>query len=247
MDYDDSFFSAPVRYAVDELESDEELQADAQEKTIHTDLTCSSVDTNLTLIFGPAGPGNVYIDSLDKKPTKIGTVTCTAQDKQETKANILQMSGQPIIFISFSKVIDAEDTVQYTRSILNQFKNKISKIIVLDSFASENDLTPPTIRVLQSSSSPVIKGLTLYEIPHMITGLPAAIVNYCEIHSIPCFDLLTLQEYVYGKLLVTEDTLIAYNQGLSQLDLNLQFDSQLLQQVLNHHGRINDNHHRLYI
>lgn len=52
---------------------------------------------------------------------------------------------------------------------------------------------------------------------------------------------------MYGKLLVTEDTLIAYNQGLSQLDLNLQFDSQLLQQVLNHHGRINDNHHRLYI
>jgi hypothetical protein len=90
------------------------------------------------------------------------------------------MSGQPIIFISFSKVIDAEDTVQYTRSILNQFKNKISKIIVLDSFASENDLTPPTIRVLQSSSSPVIKGLTLYEIPHMITGLPAAIVNYVK-------------------------------------------------------------------
>lgn len=198
MDYDDSFFSAPVRYAVDELESDEELQTDIQEKTIHTDLTHSPIDTNLTLIFGPAGPGNVYIDSLDKKPTKIGTVTCTvkyiytltkkkykslstqAQDKQETNATILQMSGQPIIFISFSKVIDAEDTVQYTRSILNQFKNKISKIIVLDSFASENDLTPPTIRVLQSSSSPVIKGLTLYEIPHMITGLPAAIVNYVK-------------------------------------------------------------------
>ncbi len=79
MDYDDSFFSAPVRYAVDELESDEELQADTQEKTIHTDLTCSPVDTNLTLIFGPAGPGNVYIDSLDKKPTKIGTVTCTVK------------------------------------------------------------------------------------------------------------------------------------------------------------------------
>lgn len=58
---------------------------------------------------------------------------------------------------------------------------------------------------------------------------------------------MTLQEYVYGKLLVTEDTLTAYDQGLKQLGLNVQFSSELLQQALDRKGRINDNHHRLYI
>lgn len=137
--------------------------------------------------------------------------------------------------------------MQYTKSVLNHFKGKLSKVIILDSFAHENDLTPPTLRVLQSSISPILKSLTQYEIPHMVTGLPAAVLNHCEIYSIPCYNLLTLQEYVYGKLLVTEDTLTAYDQGLKQLGLNVQFSSELLQQALDRKGRINDNHHRLYI
>ncbi|KAG1442571.1 hypothetical protein G6F56_011009 [Rhizopus delemar] len=244
MDYDDTFFSAPVRYAVEELDSDEELEMDTQEKTIHTNVDASMTD--ITLVLGPTGPGQVYIDSLSDL-TKVGTITCSAQDKEETKATVLQSLDHSILYISFSQTIVVEETVQYTKSVLNHFKGKLSKVIILDSFAHENDLTPPTLRVLQSSISPILKSLTQYEIPHMVTGLPAAVLNHCEIYSIPCYNLLTLQEYVYGKLLVTEDTLTAYDQGLKQLGLNVQFSSELLQQALDRKGRINDNHHRLYI
>ncbi|RCH79645.1 hypothetical protein CU098_001194, partial [Rhizopus stolonifer] len=171
MDYDDTFFSAPVRYAVEELDSDEELEMDTQEKTIHTNVDASMTD--ITLVLGPTGPGQVYIDSLSDL-TKVGTITCSAQDKEETKATVLQSLDHSILYISFSQTIVVEETVQYTKSVLNHFKGKLSKVIILDSFAHENDLTPPTLRVLQSSISPILKSLTQYEIPHMVTGLPAA-------------------------------------------------------------------------
>lgn len=74
MDYDDTFFSAPVRYAVEELDSDEELEMDTQEKTIHTNVDASMTD--ITLVLGPTGPGQVYIDSLSDL-TKVGTITCS--------------------------------------------------------------------------------------------------------------------------------------------------------------------------
>lgn len=55
---------------------------------------------------------------------------------------------------------------------------------------------------------------------------------------------------MYGKLLVTDTTLEAYNYGLHQLGHDhLNFDSELLQKALEsrHSGRIDDSHHRLYV
>ncbi|PHZ09295.1 uncharacterized protein RHIMIDRAFT_246257 [Rhizopus microsporus ATCC 52813] len=233
MDFDESFHSAPVRYALDEVDSDEELEDKIEPNTIQ--VMVSLPDTSLTLIFGLSGPGSIYIDSL-KGLTSIGTV----ENKQETVASILQIPNQPIVFVSFTKQIEANESVH----------QGLSKVIILDSFTTESDLIPPTLRVLQSSASPLVQTLTLYEIPHMVTGLSAAIINYCEIHSIPCYNLLTLQEYVYGKLLVTDTTLEAYNHGLHQLGHDhLNFDSELLQKALEsrHSGRIDDSHHRLYV
>ncbi|ORE06306.1 hypothetical protein BCV72DRAFT_126419 [Rhizopus microsporus var. microsporus] len=243
MDFDESFHSAPVRYALDEVDSDEELEDKIEPNTIQ--VMVSLPDTSLTLIFGLSGPGSIYIDSL-KGLTSIGTV----ENKQETVASILQIPNQPIVFVSFTKQIEANESVQYVRSIFEQCSQGLSKVIILDSFTTESDLIPPTLRVLQSSASPLVQTLTLYEIPHMVTGLSAAIINYCEIHSIPCYNLLTLQEYVYGKLLVTDTTLEAYNHGLHQLGHDhLNFDSELLQKALEsrHSGRIDDSHHRLYV
>lgn len=68
-------------------------------------------------------------------------------------------------------------------------------------------------------------------------------------YSIPCYDFLTLQESIYGKLLVDEDTLEAYNQGFHHLGLDFKFNGQIMKKVLNaiHTGRVDDNHHRLYL
>lgn len=60
---------------------------------------------------------------------------------------------------------------------------------------------------------------------------------------------MTLQESIYGKLLVTSEILQAYDQGLKHLGLNVTFSEALMNDALTarHSGRVDDNHHRLYL
>ncbi|KAI8075841.1 uncharacterized protein B0P05DRAFT_472345, partial [Gilbertella persicaria] len=155
---------------------------------------------------------------------------------------------QPVSLISFHADISPEEAGQCTRSILTHFKH-VTKMVVLDSFTAVgyisevwgDDLTPPFLRVLHTSpASPV--DLALFEPPNMIKGLSASIINYCEIHGIACYDLLTLQESIYGKLIVTTEILSAYTAGLKSLGLHLTLDENKVKQ-----GLVDDSHHRLYL
>ncbi|GAA5812577.1 hypothetical protein MFLAVUS_006034 [Mucor flavus] len=259
MDFEDSFASAPVRYALDDIDSDEEVETCVQSEkvTIETELNLED-NTQWTLVFGLDGPGNVYLNSLQGVSTvSVGTVTRSLEQEKQVKASILQLSDKKTLLVPFSSEVQQEEASKYTRSILNKFVGKIDKVIVLDSFTAVgytsevwgNDLNPPFLRVLQTSVAPKMKGLTLYEAPNMIKGLSASIVNYCEIHSIACYDLLSLQESIYGKLLITTEILQAYSQGLLELGLSIQFSEQLMKDILisRHSGRVDDSHHRLYL
>lgn len=79
-DYDQSFASAPVRYALDDHDSDEENEACAQisKVTVQTNLAIDSKtidDGKWTLVFGLSGPGSVYLNSLENvKAAAVGTV-----------------------------------------------------------------------------------------------------------------------------------------------------------------------------
>ncbi|KAI8636841.1 hypothetical protein BD408DRAFT_76422 [Parasitella parasitica] len=263
-DYEQTFASAPVRYALDDHDSDEENEACAQleQITVETKLTFDSKDiesSKWTLIFGLNGPGNVFINSLEGvTTTSIGTVERLFKNESSTtKANIRRIANESILLIPFTKEIQAEEAASYTKAVFNAFKKSVEKVIVLDSFTAagytsetwNEDMVPPSLRVLQTSSAPVIEALPLFEIPNMIKALAASIVNYCEIYSIPCYDFLTLQESIYGKLLVNEETLEAYSQGFQHLGLEFKFNEQAMKKILNdiHTGRVDDNHHRLYL
>jgi hypothetical protein len=77
MDFEGSFASAPVRYALDDIDSDEELETclNINKVSIQAQLT-ETLNASLTLVFGLVGPGNVYIHSLDNETTKVvGKVT----------------------------------------------------------------------------------------------------------------------------------------------------------------------------
>jgi hypothetical protein len=58
----------------------------------------------------------------------------------------------------------------------------------------------------------------------------------------PCYNMRSLQESLYGKQLVTPETLEAYTQGLKLLQLSFTLDEAALKNT-----PINDNHHRLYL
>ncbi|KAI8984526.1 hypothetical protein BDF20DRAFT_394130 [Mycotypha africana] len=180
------------------------------------------------------------------------------RSERSVKAKIFQIENQPILLVPFNEEIKDEEAATYTKSLIREFPDNIDRILLLDSFTTTGyisetwgeDFTPPLLRVLQTSIAPTIKKLPTFEIPNMVKGLSASILNYCEIYSIPCYSLLSLQEYLYGKLLVTNETLEAYQQGLSQLGLeNLLFDEKLMEQTLEtqYSGRVDDNHHRLYM
>lgn len=73
MDFEGSFASAPVRYALDDIDSDEELETclNINKVIIQAELTQELNTTALTLIFGLEGPGNVYLHSLQNESPKV--------------------------------------------------------------------------------------------------------------------------------------------------------------------------------
>ncbi|KAI7907450.1 uncharacterized protein BX663DRAFT_445147 [Cokeromyces recurvatus] len=263
-DYEESFASAPVRYALDDHDSDEELEASVQNQKITVEINLAMVtkeddDTKWTIVIGPEGPGSVYINSLEgQSTTAIGLITRLFEGTHpEIKATIYQLVKQPILLIPFTTQIPPEEASLYTKSILNSFSGKMDKVIVLDSFTTtgyitkdyNENLAPPFLRILQTTTAPIVKGLAPYECPNIIKGFTASLISYCEMHSIPCYNLLTLQESVYAALLITTETLEAYNIGLRQLGLDFSFNEHLMRKILKtrHTGRIDDNHHRLYL
>lgn len=87
MDFEDSFASAPVRYALDDIDSDEELEACENNKRISiqakVSLDLASLEDKITLVFGLDGPGNVYINSIEEvTPVVVGVVTRTVSKGQ---------------------------------------------------------------------------------------------------------------------------------------------------------------------
>jgi hypothetical protein len=66
------------------------------------------------------------------------------------------------------------------------------RVILLDAFTSfeytseayGDDLTPPFLRVLQTTTAPVIKGFVPFESPNLVKGLASALINHvsCKTH-----------------------------------------------------------------
>lgn len=194
MDYDDELFvSAPIRYALDRHDSDEEEEAFviSRKVTIKADMMMANTAENAwTLVFGMEGPGNVYINSLENEnATVIGTVTRLVEGQEPTvKANIIQLSDKPILLIPFLGDILPEEARTYAKTILDTFNGKVNQVIVLDSFSGksyipkttevDNIVVPPFLRVLQTSCSPVLQDVHFYETPNLVKGLSAAVINY---------------------------------------------------------------------
>ncbi|KAI8367190.1 hypothetical protein EDC96DRAFT_442368, partial [Choanephora cucurbitarum] len=151
------------------------------------------------------------------------------------------------LLIAFDAIVP-EEAHLYTQAMMQQWK--VNKVIVLDSFRAVGyvshvwgeDLVPPFLRVLQTSVSEHQPNFTLFETPNMVQGLSAAILNHCEIHQMVCYDLLSFQESMYGQLLVTNETLTAYETGLNLLGYQLKLDQGKLSQM-----EQKQSNHRLYL
>ncbi|KAI8364427.1 hypothetical protein BD560DRAFT_403129 [Blakeslea trispora] len=229
--------SAPVRYALDDHDSDEELEASQALESVVIEIK-ANVTSPSTLVLGVDQPGQIYLDSLSLPP--VGHIVRQSKEK----ATIYQQ--EDVVFVSFETVLP-EEAQQYTRVMMNEWK--VTKVIVLDSFRAlgyvspvYEDLVPPLLKVLQTSVCES-KAFSLFESPNMVQGLSAALLNYCEIHAIACYGLLSFQESLYGQLLVTGELLTAYEMGLQKLGYHFTLDQQKLKGLL----LSEKTDHRLYL
>ncbi|KAI7869967.1 hypothetical protein BDF14DRAFT_1741513 [Spinellus fusiger] len=202
MDYQDSFPSAPVRYAFDDEDSDDEGVVPLP--PVQVESTATLTPQHTTLIVGLSGPGSVLLRSLKGNLPTLGHI----------EANCLPL---PLALSS------------------------------PPNHSQHSLLTIP--QAFLKHWEALLKALVPYEAPNMVKGLSAALLSHCEIHAIPCYSLLTLQESMLGKLLVTQDTLDGYHEGLTALGLRLDYDEQALSRVLSSDtkSRVDEHHHRLYL
>ncbi|KAL0078221.1 hypothetical protein F4703DRAFT_1225165 [Phycomyces blakesleeanus] len=176
--------------------------------------------------------------------------------EKSQKVPVLELSPS-VIGVPFSLAVPQEQASQYAVNLLKSFKIPLDRVIILDSFTAAEytsdvwgeDLQPPYMRVLQTSATQSNPKLIHFEAPNMVKGFEAALITYCEIHAIPCYSFLTLQESMLGKLLVTTDTLDGYLPGLQALGLSLNYDETKMNDVLKSgkNGRVDEHHHRLYL
>ncbi|KAI7882967.1 hypothetical protein K492DRAFT_205812 [Lichtheimia hyalospora FSU 10163] len=211
MDFDEPFPSAPVRYAFDNDDSDVENEEEPSLHPINVNLTCT-LSQPITLLVGMQGPGSAYIEALNCSTQHVGDIN---------DCPILQVS-EDILCIPLKKKVEREQVQAMAKSIVGL--SKLKSIVILDSLAAADyisntrDVSPPFLRVLQSSNTQTLIGEQL-EPPNMIQDLTAALISYCEIHAIPGYALLSLQESYLGKHIVTIETVDAYVNGLKQTEI----------------------------
>ncbi|KAI8369519.1 uncharacterized protein BYT42DRAFT_549190 [Radiomyces spectabilis] len=253
MDPLDAFPSAPVRYTFDDDESDDEY-TQASQVGVKLSVHLSSGQSAPTLILGLSGPGSVFTRSLGPDIQAVGHLSYQIQEDKEEKWPIY--CRDTLLFIPIDKALPREDITEAARSVLAPFSD-IQKVIVLDSFTStmytsstwNEDMYPPCLRLLQTTNTSKIPDIQQYEPPNILQDMSAALMTYCEVRNIPCYTLLSLQESLLGKLIVTGDTLNAYVQGLQSLGLKVEYDESRMNEILqvNHSGRVDEHHHRLFL
>ncbi|KAL1931650.1 hypothetical protein VTP01DRAFT_9793 [Rhizomucor pusillus] len=259
MDLDSDYPSAPVRYAFDDEESDEELD-EVLAPTVTANLTESiPAAQKLTLVVGIHGPASAYLEFLREPGAIVGHISFkqasgNERNQRETKISIQQISSS-IVTVAVNEALDRSIVPVFTSSLVSLFASQLERIIVLDSISPAEyisskwgeDLTPPYLRVLSSSAAPQITKLKQLEQPNIIKDLSAALVSYCEIYNVSCYVLLSLQESYLGKPIITSETLDAYSEGLDAIGLTtLLYDSEKLQ-ALWKQQRAEISQHRLYL
>ncbi|KAG0290784.1 hypothetical protein BGZ98_003295, partial [Dissophora globulifera] len=99
-------------------------------------------------------------------------------------------------------------------------------IIILDTLSPATYLSGspdieysyPWLRLLQTTGSTIETKIPTLEVPNLVQNLGAALMAYCEVRGLSnSYLLLSLQEHVYGKALITAATLRGLKEGLSKL------------------------------
>ncbi|KAI9490818.1 hypothetical protein BDB00DRAFT_874987 [Zychaea mexicana] len=235
MDWEIQAAGAPVRYAFDDDESDSEAEVSttSSNKAVSVDigLTTPIPSEKCTLVIGLKGPGSLYVKALKNGVSAAGTVSIKTEEKDkptQTKEHPIFLLSPDVLGVSFQDVVENDQVYAVVKPIFELVGDRVKSVVVLDALPSaeylhtgdRDDLLPPCLRILQSSAASSVPGLESLEVPNMLKGLSAAFTSLCEVRNVPCYTLVTMQEYYLGKPIVTLETVEAYIPALKKIGLD---------------------------
>ncbi|KAI7852055.1 hypothetical protein BDC45DRAFT_195130 [Circinella umbellata] len=211
-----------------------DVSSSTTSKTVSVDigLTTPLAGDKYTLVVGLKGPGSLYVKALENGVGAAGKITVKIEEKEkstQTKEYPISLLAPDVLGVSFQNdVVEDDQVYSVAKPVLELIAERVKSVVILDGIpgaeyfhiGDRDDLAPPCLRILQTSASQPVTGLKSIEAPNMLKGLAAAFVSLCEVKNIPCYTLVTMQEYYLGKPIVTLETVEAYITGLKRIGLD---------------------------
>lgn len=176
----------------------------------------------------------------------------SGQSSEESACVFYRQKDSPSVLICQVTCYVAEDQLfQWTQKVFDCLQHRELNVTVLsDSSVAEYKTadylccsSAPFLRSLQTgaySAQPVCQSL---EQPNIVTGLPAAVLNHCEVHRIAAVVYQCYSD-VIGPDSVTMET---FKPALTKLGKSIQLDTSPSTDVLRKFARTTDIQSNLYI
>ncbi|KAM8741271.1 proteasome assembly chaperone 1 [Acanthopagrus schlegelii] len=176
----------------------------------------------------------------------------TGQTSEESSCVFYRQRDNPSVLICQVACYIAEDQqFQWTEKVFNCLQHRgLSVTVLSDSSVAEYK----TADYLCSSSAPFLRSLHTgafsgqsvcqpLEQPNIVTGLPAAVLNHCEVHRIP-----TVVYQCYSDVIGLDSvTMETYKPALTKLGKSIQLDTSPSTDILRKFVRPTNIQSNLYI
>ncbi|XP_043556124.1 proteasome assembly chaperone 1 [Chiloscyllium plagiosum] len=123
-----------------------------------------------------------------------GTDTINQQFTTDTSCLLYRLTSNPMILTCHCNCYVAEDQLfQWTEKVFGNIQKRNLNVIVLSSCSvteyktprSTSNISVPFLRALKTSAFQETPHCVLLEQPNVLSGLPAAVLSYCQVKQIP--------------------------------------------------------------
>ncbi|XP_077597460.1 proteasome assembly chaperone 1 [Stigmatopora nigra] len=175
-----------------------------------------------------------------------------AKSGQESGCVFLRRRDDPSVMICQLTCYVAEDQqFQWTEKVLDSLQHRGLNVIVLSDcsladYKSADYLYGSSTPFLRSLHSNVFSGPTVcpaLEQPNILTGLPAAVLNHCQVHRIPAVVYQCFSDVIGGDSVTME----TYKPALAKLGKSITLDPCPTSDTLRKIVRTRDPQSNLYI
>ncbi|XP_060764232.1 proteasome assembly chaperone 1 [Neoarius graeffei] len=223
-------------------------------------LQCS----DLIIAVGPNAAGFVSAYVLSSESwTQVGWVSLWNEKSHgSTRPDTAPLPGEPgcvfyqqkscssVLICQCTCYIAEDQLFQWAEKVLGSMQSRGLTVTVLSNSPLTEYKTPhymngnvaPFVRALKTSTFPDNLPCPLLEQPNIITGLPAAVLNQCQVQHIPAVLFQCFSDVLHPDSVTME----TYKPALSNLSTRIKLETNPNMEILQKLTRVNDAHSNLY-